>query len=269
MSESLEARGNAVQNVPELRKLPSRRSALAIFSAAIFSAGCGERTNGPSEQITLPPAEPTSPNRSMRETGQMTPEQVQNFWLSHLVDEYNLIQTGEYPTHGVQRLYTRASEQIREKYGTDPQVTVYASYNPLSRLVIAGTSVNRENVPSIGFSTPTIVDIYNQLVLDGDPYAHEKIQNTVLIAIMHERDHLSSGYVLSPDNTDTGFEARIYREKHTWAITCQNTIEILVRNNEPIEESDMLRYRAWIQAGRNVDSPIWDEAIRNIHNPIR
>lgn len=234
-----------------------------LAAAALAEEGCAPARNDSDSNAPSVPEhrESAVPERNM------TPDEVKQFWGNQLHVIKELTESQQYPIPEIREYYLKAQQDILNRYGKEVYMQVTVNYAPISRDVIGGSSALGDG-PKLGIFTPALRDIWENSKNSTDPKWKEKFDNLSLVALMHELDHLASGYVLTPTNADTSLEGRVLREKKAWALTCENTMEPLVRNGKQLEHSDQIRYDAWIKAGRDVNSPLWEEFIRRLHDAL-
>ncbi|OHB19097.1 MAG: hypothetical protein A2666_04260 [Parcubacteria group bacterium RIFCSPHIGHO2_01_FULL_47_10b] len=244
--------------------------ATAMFTAEGISPERDSDTETPDAQTQKQPDEFIPIHRKV--TGlekHLTQQEVQEFCANQLHVLKELIENHEYPIPEIKERYVKLLEDIRKRYQKAVSIQVTVNYNPIGKEVIAASTVTKEDGPKLGIFTPALKDIWERYSRESDdPNWKEKFENLTIVSVLHELDHLSSGYVITPTNQDTSLEGRVLREKHAWALTCQNTMEILIKNGKRLDPSHQLRYDAWIKAGRDVNSPVWEEFIRRIHRPL-
>ncbi len=257
MSEKL---GDLDGNIPERLK---RMITIGIASVAPFISGCDNKKDHTSEN-----PHPSNTPAAEVHLEEISKVEFTEFWEKHLTEIRMLLEKGQCKYPEINERYNKLVQETKERYGKELGIIIAINYNPLSKDVMAG-SIVEESGPKLGFFVPALRDIYERKKKDPYPGWEEEFQNMTLVAGLHELDHLASGYVMNPKDQDASFEGRIRREKQAWARTCEYTIDPMIKKGVKIEESDMLRYEAWIKSGRNVDSPIWDKAMRDIHQMIK
>ncbi len=194
----------------------------------------------------------------------MSKEEFKDFWENKVPELKDLILNNHCSYPEISARYLDLRRQIIKRYSKPTDVEICINYNPLGKNIIAG-SIVKDKGPKFGVFIPALRDVYNFRQQEQKEGWEEGFHNLALVSVLHELDHLASGYIITPEKHDTSFDAKMDREKHAWALTCEYTIEPMIKRGAKIDDSDMQRYNAWVEAGRNVDSPLWDEAIRGIH----
>lgn len=236
--------------------------AVGVLTTAPFLSGCGKEDD---PGVVKDKSSVTEVTPQIQELSQA---EFYEIWNNKLQDLRSLLESHQSRYPEIAERYNNLLAQVKIRYGKDVAITIATNYNPRNRNIIAGSEVTAEG-PEFGIFVPALGGIYKEKESEHREGWQEEFQNLTIISAMHELDHLASGYVLSPQDQDTSFDGRINREKHAWAETCEFTIEPLVKSGARIEFSDMLRYRAWVASGRDVNSKAWDASIRDIHKSIK
>ncbi|MDO8594236.1 MAG: hypothetical protein Q7R93_01840 [bacterium] len=231
-----------------------------LAAAALTEEGCAPADKN---------ADKTAPNvpeqrQSAVPEKRMSPDEVKQFWASELRVLRGLVESQEYSVPEVRARYLKLHQDILERYGKEVYIQLTINYSPVSRDAIGGSRV-LENGPQLGIFTPALKNAREDLKASGDPKWEEAFETLSVSTIIHELDHLASGYVMTPTNTDTSLDARVLREKNAWALTCEHTLEPMVKAGKHLAYSDQIRYDAWVKAGRDVNSPLWEAHVRGVH----
>jgi hypothetical protein len=90
------------------------------------------------------------------------------------------------------------------------------------------------------------------------------MQDNLVITVMHERDHLAYGFVNAKQEHVSTADEHVAQECSAWALTCEYTLRPMIEDYQrPMTDDISIMYKAWLEAGRNEESPLWKQWIRS------
>jgi hypothetical protein len=196
-------------------------------------------------------------------------QELLRFWNQHVGGMLiNELPKGGCPEPAITERYKILQGKILGRYGREPHVSIVSFYSRAATNVNAGSFIETNGMPMVRFHLPALRNVFDDYVSNGITNGYNKFQISMLVAYMHELEHLGNGLIGDPAN-DT-FKQRVYRERMTWAYTCQYSIAPLMRDfPDFVDENSKGFYRHWMEAGENAESPLWIHFIEDCHQAVK
>lgn len=197
-----------------------------------------------------------------------TAEEQQAFWAEHFPNFLDWFFQGGLPFPELNERCAMLRGLIQQRYGKDLHINLVTTYNPDSPAVLAGNYI-KEGVPELELVVSNVINLHNAFRASGDPEWKPRLQNGVLVSMMHEMDHLAYGYT-SEFGKRSPLEELVEDERRAWALTCEHTLRILVEHcHAPLNSSDMQYYHHWLVCNRDENDPRWKEGLWNVYSVTR
>ncbi len=197
-----------------------------------------------------------------------TEEELKRFWNDQckVVEEFVL--HGQFRVPELSERYHTLHALVVERYHSSFRANWVMDYDPASVDTITGCSV-KDGAPQIEVMLAKAADLSIEYRARGDRQWKERLENSLVVGILHELDHLTCEGA-TPPAQQPPFDVRVEAERRAWAQTCEHTLRVLIeRYNAPLGTSEELYYLKWVNAGRNLDSPQWIEAMREAYGSLR
>ena len=220
---------------------------MLIALLSIFVIGCDKQV-------------PTKIETSSKE---WTKSQMDKFWQKFNPMLSKTLYVGKWRYQELGDHMTEIATLCKEKYGAFP--VVVANYNRMAKSrQVAATSMLVSGKPQVVLFLPKILEL-ESLYREGNiPEWENQLNDTVVVIILHEIEHLAYGY-LAEEHT---FESTVNAESKTWAITCEKVLDPLVQHDSYLTGTATDTYKKWVECGRNANSPIWTNWIsQTVANP--
>ena len=198
---------------------------------------------------------------------QLSIDEIHSALNTHLSPLRDLLEKDKCEFPEIEARIKSLKVQIASRYKQPLHMIIAPNYSSMDERVVALARVEATG-PVIILFIPTILDIYDDLKASHNSHWEEEFKSLLLISPLHELDHLASGYVQTPTDTDKSIQAKTFREKNTWALTCEYSIRPLITKGLHINESHSARYKEWVKANRNVNSPNWDKFIHSQYESL-
>ena len=217
---------------------------------ALLFIGCAEKKPDVTITITRSP---------------YTFEECRAFWdrhLSPIVEKQ--IGTGTIPYPEINDTYRKNSHSVASRLGK-LTVSLSTNYHAISTLIEGSSGLQtNNNAPVITLYIPSIIDRHKSLKATGRPEYEEVFKTHMLVLYMHELDHLAHG-----PGTNVATHVDAYREAFIWSKTVEGVIAPLFEHHHAlILGNEWQMYNAWTNAGRNANSPLWINAVREAYKEV-
>lgn len=192
-------------------------------------------------------------------------EEMYHFWDLHIKKICDQLLEGKYLVAEINERYKILQRKIVGKYGKSININVVlTSHGQSPHLSLA--SFDMQNLaPRINIFIPAVRNIYYNLFrVQDNPSMEEQFEIMVIVAIMHELDHIAIGHV-NHQNLSRG--EIIGCESDAWAETCEHTISVFVKHKYLIDPSSKRYYEAWVYCGRERDI-CWHSYIEESYFPL-
>ncbi|MBU3934991.1 hypothetical protein KKC00_03455 [Patescibacteria group bacterium] len=179
------------------------------------------------------------------------------FWQSEVFPFINSLSSLSFngrKLHEIIRRYNELTSAIQSRYKQGIFVNAVEK-NPLAsgRHFVFGCTVERGR-PEIFILVPELQKLFLKIKGSFPREYKQYFIISLVIAYIHELDHLASGNVGNATNIAEQIEGEII----VWADTCEKTISLFAEvYGIAIYPGDLLMYSRWIDSGRNVNSEQW------------
>jgi hypothetical protein len=228
--------------------------ALIAFASIALIQSHSSRQKKPRPDIETPPYSET---------------ELKRFWDENMGSTLRSLIGGSYRIAEIQQRYNDSISRVDRKYGRIG-FNMSTTYIQASKNIFAGCDMMSDGTPSLILVMPAIADAYKRLAQSGDTRWSERFENLVIVAVLHELDHIAYEDVLKNHSQTIDFEELIDHERRAWARTCEYTMgPLLEKYGLAMSPSDMVYYTKWVDAGRDVDSPLWVGFIRSAYGVVK
>jgi len=198
-----------------------------------------------------------------------TLKKMQEVWTNDFQGVLDGLFQNRYRLPKIQERFNSQSQLIRERFHTNISTHLVTTYNAESLDVLAGCWLTNGQ-PQVDFVVPKLLDVYYEARDSGETNWLLKMQDGVVLSMMHELDHLALGLVAGDRKHPSSVDKLADYESRTWANTCEYVIRPMVEEyGVSITSSDRIYYGKWIEAGRNEKSPLWRDFIRSLYKKTR
>ena len=179
------------------------------------------------------------------------------------------LMAGKYPLKKIQDRYNLQTQALGKKYPKGLAIHLVTTYNPEGPDILAGCWITNDQ-PQIDIVIPKLLDIYYEKRAEGDGQWSQRMQNVLIVSILHEQDHLAFGSVIGSREHPSSLDELVDSESKAWALTCEQTLRPMIEEYQvPLTQSDHFYYDHWIQSGRMETSPAWRKFIRDLYQSTR
>jgi hypothetical protein len=190
-------------------------------------------------------------------------EEAGAFWKEHVQPYTERLLTGSYEMVPVQQHFMHNAKNMFERYKQSFLIQPYNSvvripgYKPGSNCIACIIENGR---PIIAYFIPDLMVVMNklQLMTEDVEFVRQLFESYIVIGTMHETDHLANGWA----GAASDYERSIEFERLAHAATCEHTVRHFADIRKPVLTDTALRYRLWVECGRNADHPDWVADIR-------
>jgi len=193
--------------------------------------------------------------------------ELKEFWAKRMKRTFeDELLNYRYPIAEINERYVFLARKIEERYQKKLQVSMVSTFNPASKQIMAGPMI-KNGIPIVELIVPALVNNHGWLVEQhGEKLGEELFEISTIVGFIHELDHLAYGYV----SEDRSLDSLVELERLAWAQTCEYTLRPLVEKDAVrLGESERIYYLAWINGGRNPDSPAWRKFIMDAYAHTR
>jgi len=225
---------------------------------------CGQDANSPVWHASLVEGYENAKVRKARlaAKAKYTDAQMNEYCAQYLEPVMTSFMQGDFPVPEISQTINDLHQQVNQMFGCDLSIIKGNQYFPGIKETPCFTTV-QNGCPAVGFSLPALMDARARAVDLGDNQYDEKEKNSLATSFIHELIHLTNK---AEAGQKMSFEEHIAEEKRAWTLTMQMAIVPLVEKYRlPLDESDMVYYRHWQQAGGDGHNPKWEEFIRTTY----
>lgn len=218
----------------------------------------------PITPVAKVPADPLQPPYSKKE--------IHAFWDQHFQKlMQDQIVGGKYGIAEINQRIAELTVLIKERYHSSISVNMMERYlTPVSvgNYALCSSQVSKNGVPEIYISVPALMAATAQVRFSGGPDWPKQMELALIIGYIHELDHLALGFKYA-DKESTTADELVEEEIVAWAQTCEKTIRVLVENYHfKLSVNDDFYYQQWLLAGRNQQSPAWQQFFWRSYAPF-
>lgn len=191
------------------------------------------------------------------------------FWTEHL--KPTVMDTFLSATYSIPEISHRVTELqklIKDRFG-QLNVNVYTGYSVQGHRVLA-SCIMSNGLPFMVIPIPAALDLFKSMDAEHVPGQREIFNLIMAIVMIHEMEHAAYGYMKTDSTIPSTRTERDEYEKRTWALTCEKSLTPLVdKYHRTLPPQFAPFYEHWVKAGRNVESSLWGEFIREVHKEIQ
>lgn len=187
------------------------------------------------------------------------------FWTQHLkptvVDTFL---SRKYSIPEISNRITELQALLLERFGT-LHVNIYTGYVVQDERILATCSITN-GLPIMAIVIPAAMDLFKKMHAERPGEQRELFNLMLGVTMIHEMEHAAYGYIGTNTALPLTLSERVNFEKRTWALTCEQSLSPLVEKHHKVLPPGLIEfYEHWVKAGRNVESPLWAEFIRDVH----
>jgi len=192
-----------------------------------------------------------------------SPEEAKVFWENTMKDVIaDKMRVELYELPEISERFKALVHKVKERYGKD--LAVEASAVPLEVSPEVRSASYVDPRPTVVLFIPAAMDMYSDLKASGFPDWKKRFDTAIVIAFIHELDHLANGWTGHAGQTQSEL---VEIEGKAWAETCAHTISALKSHGYALEKSDARYYADWEACGKT-EGACWTDATRRAYRNL-